>query len=193
MRRAFRFRHFRPDAEEDIREEIDFYLEMRTREFMAEGMPEDEARSAAEAVFGDPDRHRKSARRYAGAELRRHRRRDLIGSLGQDLRFAARSFRKDPVFTVTAIVILAIGIAATTTIFSVVDTILLRPLPYTDSGELVYLDPGGHTFPDLIAWRDQLRTLGAVGGVVSGRAALGACWAPARKASRTDPLESLRV
>ena len=53
MRRAFRLGKFKPNVEKDVREEIDFYVEMRTRELMEEGIPEEEARAKAEAAFGD--------------------------------------------------------------------------------------------------------------------------------------------
>ena len=64
---------------------------------------------------------------------------DLLSSLKQDLAFAVRTFRRSPAFTLAALLSLAIGIGANTTIFSIVSALLLRPLPYRDAGRLVIL------------------------------------------------------
>ncbi len=82
----------------------------------------------------------------------------------QDLRFALRSFRKKPIFSVTAILILGVGIGATTTIYSVVDTVMLRPLPYPDSGELLHFGGHGGFQPRLfVEWRDGLGSFRQIG------------------------------
>ena len=74
--------------------------------------------------------------------------------LGQDLRFATRSLRRSPSFTAAALLTLAIGIGATTAIASIVDTILLRPLPFTDSDRLVRLV---ENFPHITPGRAPLQ------------------------------------
>jgi putative ABC transport system permease protein len=79
---------------------------------------------------------------------------DLMGKLSQDLRFGVRSILKRPGFSLTAALVLALGIGATTTIFSVVDTVVLRQMPYPDAGRLIHFDNGAHSFPSLRAWRD---------------------------------------
>ena len=60
-----------------------------------------------------------------------------MGTVAQDVRYALRGFRRNPVFTVTVIATLALGIGATTAVFSVVDRILFRPLPYAHDDRLV--------------------------------------------------------
>jgi predicted permease len=79
---------------------------------------------------------------------------NTMGRIAQDLRYAARTLRKNPGFALTAILILGAGIGATTTIFSVVDTVVLRSLPYPSAGRLVHFDQGGHSFPLFRGWQD---------------------------------------
>ena len=85
-------------------------------------------------------------------------------TLRQDLRFAFRSFRRRPGFSLAAVLILGVGIGATTTIFSVVDTVMLRPLPYPESGELVSFGGSGGIRPLLFRqWRDGLESYESLG------------------------------
>ncbi len=82
----------------------------------------------------------------------------------QDVAYAVRMLRKRPGFTLTAVGIIALGVGATTTIYSVVDTVLLRSLPYTDSHRLVFFDDGSHTVPDFLEWRDRTDAFQALAG-----------------------------
>ena len=80
-----------------------------------------------------------------------------IDSLGQDLRYAARGLYKTPAFTLIAVLTLALGIGGTTTIFSVVDALLVRPLPYPDQNRLVTLSTSYARFPRArgpVSWTD---------------------------------------
>lgn len=80
-----------------------------------------------------------------------------IDSLGQDLRYAARGLYKTPAFTLVAVLTLALGIGGTTTIFSVVDALLVRPLPYPDQNQLVTLSTSYAKFPRArgpVSWTD---------------------------------------
>ena len=79
---------------------------------------------------------------------------ERMGVVWQDVRVAVRGLLRRPGFAVTAVVILGTGIGATTAIFSVVDTVVLRGLPYPDAGRLIHFDNGSHSYVSFRAWQD---------------------------------------
>jgi putative ABC transport system permease protein len=89
-----------------------------------------------------------------GATTRHEEGETMMGGFAQDLRYASRTLRKNPGFALSATLILAAGIGATTTIFSVVDTVVLRSLPYPSAGRLVHFDEGAHSYPLFRAWQE---------------------------------------
>lgn len=90
-----------------------------------------------------------------------------MDSLRHDLQTALRAFRHRPGFALTSVLIMALGIAAATTLFSVVDGVLLRPLPYPDSDRIVYFDQGSHPIPLFEIWQDELSTVDDMAAVFS--------------------------
>ena len=86
-----------------------------------------------------------------------------------DLRFAARNSARRPAFAASAVLIVAVGIGATTTIFSVVDAVLLRGLPYPEPERIVVFTEGAHNFPDYNAWTARLDAFEAIAGAWDGR------------------------
>ncbi|HKP30726.1 MAG TPA: permease prefix domain 1-containing protein, partial [Gemmatimonadales bacterium] len=126
---------FRPD----VRDEIDFHVEQRTRVLMEAGMAKEEARREAERRFGDRQRLTTELEGMEEKRGRRLARAFSVAELAQDLRYGLRGLLRRPVFTLTAATSLAFGIATTTVAFSLVDTLMLRPLPIRRPHELVII------------------------------------------------------
>ncbi|HEU4629648.1 MAG TPA: ABC transporter permease, partial [Gemmatimonadaceae bacterium] len=123
----------------ELDEEIEFHLSLEAmqREHAARGaLSAAEARHAARRRFGNVTTHKEEARQMAGL--------GFLDVVRQDVRFALRSFRRTPAFTAVAVLTLAIGIGANTAIFSAVNALLLRPLPFPEPDRLMSL---GMTVP----------------------------------------------
>lgn len=137
LRRALRITRHRPDPERDVREEIDFYLEMREAELRQAGVPAEEARRRAREAFGDRQRVQDECRRLARSVARRRAWTDRCSDLVRDQRLAARSLAHRPVLAATAVLILALGVTVSLAVTGAVRTILLAPLPFAEPDRLV--------------------------------------------------------
>jgi putative ABC transport system permease protein len=117
--------------ERGLDEEMRLHMEMRRDRLEAAGLSPDDAREAARRRFGNPLRIREESIDAWGWRW--------LEQLGQDVRFAARTLRKNPGFTATVVLTLLLATGATTSIFSIVNGVLLRPLPFADPDRLVQI------------------------------------------------------
>jgi predicted permease len=155
----------------EIDEEMRFHLDMRAEEYVRKGMSPEEARREAERRFG-----RLTRLKEQGYEIRGGR---WLETLWQDCRYGVRMLRKDAGFTAAAVLVLALGIGANTAIFSVVDAVLLRPLPYGDPHRLVWVwethpnvkeEPA--SLPNFTDWKSQGQSFEGMAGFTNSSLAL---------------------
>jgi len=122
-------RLWRSDTGANVDAELRFHFEQKVAEFVDGGMSEGEARTRAEEEFGDVALVRESLRQIDDRVARKHRRAEWWESVVQDLRYVARALRHSPIFTITVVITLALGLGANAAIFSMLDRIYIQPPP----------------------------------------------------------------
>jgi putative ABC transport system permease protein len=161
----------RPQLGREIDDELSFHLAMR---------------EADHARHGRPDAARAARREFGNVAVLREQVRDMwtfpsLESFWQDIRYALRALRKSPAFTIVALAVLAIGIGATTAMFSLVDAMFLRGLPYPDADRLVVLignvqrtavERRGNSYPDHLDWRAKSASFVDMAGYTGGTTTL---------------------
>ncbi len=158
------------NLERDVEDELRFHVEARIAELVAGGEPEAGARARAEREFGDLGAARRELMAIDRRRARDEQRAEWLAELRQDVRFALRTLRRAPGFTLTAVGTLALAIAITTALIAVVDATLLRPLPFADADDLVMLngvagperDVRGASYPEVRDWGELTSSFTAV-------------------------------
>ncbi|HUF75717.1 MAG TPA: ABC transporter permease, partial [Longimicrobiales bacterium] len=158
----------RDRAERELNDEVRFHLEMEMEANIRSGMSAHDARREAYVRFGGVDRFTEQTREVRGT--------GWIDDLVRDMRQGFRSLRHSPAFAGAAVLTIALGVGATTAVFSVVQGVLLRPLPFPEPDRLVSvwlnnprqgIEEDITSYPNFRDWREQSRTLDHVVGVAT--------------------------
>jgi putative ABC transport system permease protein len=161
-----RFRSFvrsavkRSAFEREMDDELRFHLEQRADDLVRRGLPRDAAIRRARLEFGNPEAYQERCREAKKLHL--------MDDVRLDLRFAARMIRRDAPLSAAVIATVALGIGATTAAFSVVNAVLLRPLPYPEPDRLVVIGSSSGELtavfgPDFLEWRAGCRVCDEIG------------------------------
>jgi putative ABC transport system permease protein len=155
-------------ADQDLNDEMQYHMDRLVQEHMQRGLSEEAARLAALRAMDGLEQNKEKCRGT--------RRVSVPLNLGRDIRYAVRSLRKSPGFSVVAVLTLALGIGANTAMFSVVNAILLRPLPFPEPGRLVHLwesapdSPGKRNVVNpwnFLIWREHTHSFAGMAAVSS--------------------------
>jgi predicted permease len=163
-----RLKNFLHPTDRDLHAELSSHLQLHIDDFLRQGLSPQEARRQALLKLGGLEQTKQLVHDQQSLPF--------AESLLQDLRFALRLLKRSPAFTAVAILTLALGIGANTALFSIVNAVLLRPLPYPQSERLVTLREskpnfatGSISFPNFLDWRKDNTTFSAMAAMRGGR------------------------
>ena len=137
MKRIFRLPLTRERIDRALDDELGFHLQGRVDDFIAQGMSREQAEAEARRRFGDYESHRRRTRDIDERAVRDRNRVEWVETFRRELTHAARSLRRSPAFSLVAFVTLALGLGASTAIYTILEAVVLRPLPYRNAGDLV--------------------------------------------------------
>ncbi|HVZ47763.1 MAG TPA: ADOP family duplicated permease [Gemmatimonadaceae bacterium] len=158
----------RPPVDEDVRREIEFHIERRAAELVTAGVPRERAMAEARASFGDRAAVEAECRDIEERRRTTRHRASRLAEFRQDVAVGWRVLKKSPGFTVAAVVTLALGVGANSAVFSLVNRLLLQPLPYAHADRLVTIDEqhakgyGNIPWPNFVDVKAQNATFDAM-------------------------------
>jgi predicted permease len=141
-----------PRVADDVHDELEYHIAERARELEALGVPPDQAMRDARALFGDRSAIEKECADIEKRRRRVHQRAFRMRSLQQDVVVGSRLLRKTPLFTIAAILTLAIGIGANAAVFSLVNQVILQPLPFPNADRIVRISERHEQGYGNLAW-----------------------------------------
>src|SRR5688500_2231362 len=184
LSQVFRLPASRRRLRQEIDDELRFHFEDRVEELMAGGLTRAAAEVETRRRFGDYERYRSESVTIDEQTIRERVRMDTLGALRRESRQALRTLGRSQAFSTIAIATLASGIGATTAIFTILDAVVLRPLPYAAADRLVYLQSGvpgvgrdtkwGLSVAGYFHFRDNASALEALGAYTTSQANFGA-------------------
>src|SRR5215510_15142212 len=139
----------------ELDDELSFHIAERVDELIASGLSETDAKREAMRQFGGYQSSREQTWEVDTLVW--------LEWIWKDIRLALRSFHRKPVFFIASMLILGLGIGATTTIYSIVDTVVLRALPYPDAQRLLFFDNASHSFPQWRVWQNLQQPFEVIG------------------------------
>jgi putative ABC transport system permease protein len=154
----FRSLFHRGEVEQELNDELQYHIEQKTEQYIAQGMSAVDARRAALRDMDGLEQHKEECRDMRGV--------GFIEDFLKDVRFGVRQLRRNPGFTIVAVITLALGIGASTAVFSVIDAVVLRSVPYLHPSRLVSIQmsnpkhPGvtsGFSYPNFFDFRRENR------------------------------------
>lgn len=174
--------HRRHRVESAVDDEIRFHIDARTEQLVRQGLSPDLARAEATRRFGSLRDAHDALRRSDSRRDRRVRLRERLGAITQNICIAGRSLRRSPLFVGVAVLCLTLGIGANAAIFSVIDGVLLRPLPFVQPERLVRVWPAGAVPPGIYGiLKEQSRSYVGLAGFTDARkVSVNGAGAPAR-------------
>lgn len=179
MPKPFRLPFLKSQVVRDVDREMALHIELKTAALQKKGFTAENARLEAERLFGNRAESRAECLNIDLPVQRRAARRNALGELSQDVAFAVRSLRRNRAVTLLIVAILALGIGATTAVFSLYETVVLSPLQTGDASRLVWIentrgDAEDHdvTTGAYFAWRDGTQTLQHMGTIATTSATL---------------------
>jgi putative ABC transport system permease protein len=162
-----------PDLRADIDDEMEFHIQMIAAKHVAAGLSPDAARRKAVSEFGDLERARETCMRIDEQDARATRRAEFISNLALDLKHGLRRLLKNPTFSIVTVLTLALGIGPNVAIFSIINSVLLTPLPFAAPQELMYVQEtftvqggtgsGSVSWENYLDWRQRSRSFSEMG------------------------------